>query len=201
MGVGATQKLNCAIDLQFHILDQGSTVSTQTSISLLLGGYSTVSTQYTVPAGWYPDPLGHPQLRWWNGEGWTEQVSAAPEPLVMQPSNFAWKTEEPTPAVVQPVVVQVVAEPVQQPSTAMTPAARELFALEAPRAATVVAQPVAPTLPAAGYTSNYKQAPAAVAPATPAQPEPTYTKYAVTNPELIPVTVATPPAAQPKYFQ
>lgn len=152
--------------------------------------------QYTVPAGWYPDPLGHPQLRWWNGEGWTEQVSAAPEPLVMQPSNYAWKAEEQA-----PVVVQVAAEPVQKPTTAMTPAARELFALEAPRAASVVAQPVAPTLPAAGYTNNYKQAPGATAPAAAAQPEATYTKYAVTNPELIPVPVATPPSAQPKYFQ
>ena len=65
-----------------------------------------MSDQYTVPAGWYPDPLGHPQLRWWNGEGWTEQVSAAPEPLVMEQSNYAWKNED-----VAPIIVQVAAEP------------------------------------------------------------------------------------------
>ena len=119
-----------------------------------------MSDQYTVPAGWYPDPLGHPQLRWWNGEGWTEQVSAAPEPLVMEQSNYAWKNED-----VAPIVVQVAAEPEPVVSTALTPAARELFALEAPRAAAKIEQPSAPTLPAAGYTNNYKQAPAASAPA------------------------------------
>ncbi|MCW4386216.1 DUF2510 domain-containing protein [Salinibacterium sp. SYSU T00001] len=30
-----------------------------------------------VEAGWYPDPLGHPQLRWWNNHEWTEYVSAS----------------------------------------------------------------------------------------------------------------------------
>jgi len=153
-----------------------------------------VSDQYTVPAGWYPDPLGHPQLRWWNGEGWTEQVSAAPEPLVMQQSNYAWKNED-----VAPIVVQVAAEPETAVSTALTPAARELFALEAPRAAAKIEQPAAPTLPAAGYTNNYKQAPGASAPAA-AQPETGYTKYAVTNPELIPVPVSTAAPAAPKYY-
>ena len=27
-----------------------------------------------APAGWYNDPLGIPQLRWWNGIGWTNHV-------------------------------------------------------------------------------------------------------------------------------
>ncbi|TIH37124.1 DUF2510 domain-containing protein [Subtercola vilae] len=27
-----------------------------------------------APAGWYPDPAGHPQQRWWNGSVWTEHV-------------------------------------------------------------------------------------------------------------------------------
>lgn len=160
-----------------------------------------MSDQYTVPAGWYPDPLGHPQLRWWNGEGWTEQVSAAPEPLVMQQSDYSWKTEDPA-----PIVVQVVAEPARAtaaPSTAVTPAARELFALEAPRAVTKIEQPAAPTLPAAGYTNNYKQAPAAQAAApaaAAAEPAVPYTKYAVTNPELVPVPVSNATATPPKYF-
>lgn len=153
-----------------------------------------MSDQYTVPAGWYPDPLGHPQLRWWNGEGWTEQVSAAPEPLIMQQSNYAWKNED-----VAPVVVQVAAEPERVAPTALTPAARELFALEAPRAAAKIEQPVAPTLPAAGYTNNYKQAPGVPVQAA-AQPETGYTKYAVTNPELIPVPVSTSTPVPPKFF-
>lgn len=29
-----------------------------------------------IPAGWYPDPLGLPQLRWWDGKAWTEFASA-----------------------------------------------------------------------------------------------------------------------------
>ena len=27
-----------------------------------------------APAGWYRDPLGIPQLRWWNGIGWTNHI-------------------------------------------------------------------------------------------------------------------------------
>lgn len=40
-------------------------------------------------AGWYPDPIADGQLRWWNGEGWTERTMA-PQP-------------EPTPSVVPAV--------------------------------------------------------------------------------------------------
>ncbi|HEV7742955.1 MAG TPA: DUF2510 domain-containing protein [Pseudolysinimonas sp.] len=31
-------------------------------------------TASAAPAGWYRDPLGIPQLRWWNGIGWTNHV-------------------------------------------------------------------------------------------------------------------------------
>ena len=27
-----------------------------------------------APAGWYRDPLGIPQLRWWNGMAWTNRI-------------------------------------------------------------------------------------------------------------------------------
>lgn len=164
-----------------------------------------MSDQYTVPAGWYPDPLGNPQLRWWNGEGWTEQVSPAPEPIVMQQSTFAWKNEDAAPVVVQVPVVQapvvqavVEPEPVRAAPAVMTPAARELFALEAPRAAAKVEQPAVPNLPAAGYTNNYKQAPGA--PVAVSTPETGYTKYAVTNPDLIPVPVSNSTSTPPRYF-
>ncbi|WP_433433291.1 DUF2510 domain-containing protein [Nonomuraea sp. CA-141351] len=39
-----------------------------------------------TPAGWYPDPYGEPQLRWWDGNQWTDAVHAqqpgqgAPQP-------------------------------------------------------------------------------------------------------------------------
>jgi len=41
-----------------------------------------------VPAGWYPDPLGLPQLRWWDNHAWTEHVSDARQP-VMQEATLA----------------------------------------------------------------------------------------------------------------
>lgn len=149
-----------------------------------------MSDQYSVPAGWYPDPLGHPQLRWWNGEGWTEQVSAAPEPLVMKPDNFAWKNDEAAPVVVQAT---------SQPTAASTPAARELFALEAPHAAAKVEQATKPTLPAAGYTNNYKL-PASVSTAETAAAPANYTKYAATTPEPVPVPVSSAPAEPNKFW-
>lgn len=57
-----------------------------------------------VPAGWYPDPLGLPQLRWWDSQAWTEHTaerrtfdesataaSAVPEPVasIPAPPGFA----------------------------------------------------------------------------------------------------------------
>jgi hypothetical protein len=34
-------------------------------------------SESAAPAGWYPDPLGIPQLRWWNGAAWTNHVQEA----------------------------------------------------------------------------------------------------------------------------
>jgi len=34
-------------------------------------------TDTQVRAGWYPDPLGAPQLRWWDGRAWTTHTSTA----------------------------------------------------------------------------------------------------------------------------
>lgn len=39
-----------------------------------------------VPAGWYPDPLGLPQLRWWDNHAWTEHVSDARQPMMSAPA-------------------------------------------------------------------------------------------------------------------
>lgn len=36
----------------------------------------------TTPApGWYPDPAGRPQLRWWDGGAWSAAAPAATSPL------------------------------------------------------------------------------------------------------------------------
>ena len=31
----------------------------------------SITQQSSIPAGWYPDPEGRPEKRWWNGSGWT----------------------------------------------------------------------------------------------------------------------------------
>jgi hypothetical protein len=48
-----------------------------------------------VPAGWYPDPLGLPQLRWWDNHAWTEHVSDARQPMVAQENATATATALP----------------------------------------------------------------------------------------------------------
>ncbi|MDP3207677.1 MAG: DUF2510 domain-containing protein [Rhodoglobus sp.] len=41
---------------------------------------------FGVPAGWYPDPLGLPQLRWWDAQSWTEHTSEVRAPMIAQPA-------------------------------------------------------------------------------------------------------------------
>lgn len=41
---------------------------------------------FGVPAGWYPDPLGLPQLRWWDAQAWTEHTSEVRAPMIVQPA-------------------------------------------------------------------------------------------------------------------
>jgi len=38
---------------------------------------SSTSSSAAAPAGWYADPSGRFELRYWNGEKWTEHVSRA----------------------------------------------------------------------------------------------------------------------------
>ncbi len=51
-----------------------------------------------VPAGWYPDPLGLPQLRWWDNHAWTEHTSDARQPMMAQETTttkLAYADDEP----------------------------------------------------------------------------------------------------------
>ena len=46
-----------------------------------------------VPAGWYPDPLGLPQLRWWDNHSWTEHPSDARRPATPSQSRPATRVD------------------------------------------------------------------------------------------------------------
>ena len=45
----------------------------------------------TPAAGWYPDPAGSPQTRWWDGTRWTDHYSAPTAPVVT-PAVTPWST-------------------------------------------------------------------------------------------------------------
>ena len=46
-------------------------------------------TQSAAPAGWYRDPLGIPQLRWWNGIAWTNHIQENRAEVHAWTSDFA----------------------------------------------------------------------------------------------------------------
>lgn len=54
--------------------------------------------KFGVPAGWYPDPLGLPQLRWWDAQAWTEHTSEARAPIVLQPASRVSYADEELPS-------------------------------------------------------------------------------------------------------
>ncbi len=48
----------------------------------------------TTPAGWYPDPSGGPNQRWWDGAQWTDQLSSpyAPAETLKAPEGTVTNT-------------------------------------------------------------------------------------------------------------
>lgn len=80
-----------------------------------------------VPAGWYPDPLGLPQLRWWDNHAWTEHTSDARQPMVAQETvtaKLAYADDEP--------VETLPREELHSDSGAKSPAAEPAFATADP---------------------------------------------------------------------
>lgn len=55
-------------------------------IKAVLTNLANMTTQ--TPAGWYPDPYGEPQLRWWDGSQWTDALHAQePQGQSQQPAS------------------------------------------------------------------------------------------------------------------
>ncbi|TPW74568.1 DUF2510 domain-containing protein [Schumannella soli] len=50
-------------------------------------------TTTAAPAGWYRDPLGLPQLRWWNGMTWTNTIQETRPEVHVGESAFASASE------------------------------------------------------------------------------------------------------------
>lgn len=77
-GVGAIEFLFCCIPfwivfgaiLWFALLRNRPTTPTY-----MPPGQEPLATQQTTPAGWYADPLGNHQLRYWDGWQWTQHVA------------------------------------------------------------------------------------------------------------------------------
>ncbi len=77
-----------------------------------------------VPAGWYPDPYKASELRWWDGQSWTDSIHppAAPEPVappVSAPPVSAPPVSAPPvsapPASAPPVSAEPTPEPEPEP--------------------------------------------------------------------------------------
>ena len=51
-------------------------------------GTSHAPTRTAIPAGWYPDPRGSAQRRWWDGTAWTHALEAPPEPVAPAYANL-----------------------------------------------------------------------------------------------------------------
>ncbi|MCS5717932.1 DUF2510 domain-containing protein [Herbiconiux sp. CPCC 205763] len=58
---------------------------------------SNADGNQTTPAGWYADPAGSPQLRWWDGTAWTDHLQPAQAP-VAQPAHASAPAAAPSPA-------------------------------------------------------------------------------------------------------
>ena len=70
-GWGATTSTSTAADTG------GWSSSTQAATTPASTPASSAPSTPSVPAGWYADPAGRYELRYWDGSAWTEHVSRA----------------------------------------------------------------------------------------------------------------------------
>ncbi|MEU6711608.1 DUF2510 domain-containing protein [Nonomuraea sp. NPDC046802] len=107
-----------------------------------------------TPAGWYPDPYGEPQLRWWDGDQWTDATHAQEQPSggPRQPASGPQPQPQPQP---QPP------QPQSDPDWSATPANPTLQFGQPTHGQSAYGQPVPPTqwsgTPGPGYGPPPKQ--------------------------------------------
>jgi hypothetical protein len=153
---------------------------------------------FGAPAGWYPDPLGLPQLRWWNNHAWTEQTSAARQPMVMQDTKFAWADDElPTRREERERERQ---RGEREPASRSKPTAATLRELEPPRAFTKIDDTPAP-VDEQNYTGFSEQSHQGAGPqadyAEPSYGEPLRQEHTSTTPSFDSLFDPAPAAATP----
>lgn len=118
----------------------------------------------SVPAGWYPDPLGLPQLRWWDGNAWTEftsttAVEAEPE-VDDEPTRVIDLDDDlDDDALDDDVASEMHAEPESEPEAEPEPAIDpepEVDTASAPPSAALVPEPISaePTDPFEAAEAN-----------------------------------------------
>ncbi|MEU8401118.1 DUF2510 domain-containing protein [Nonomuraea sp. NPDC048892] len=73
-----------------------------------------------TPAGWYPDPYGEPQLRWWDGSQWTDALHAQ-EPPGRQPASGPQPQPSSQPSAQAPTQAFPQPQPQSQPSSQPQP--------------------------------------------------------------------------------
>ena len=64
-------------DLAAQVSEPETVVATEPVVAVVAEPEVAPAAESTVPAGWYADPSGRFELRYWDGAAWTEHVSRA----------------------------------------------------------------------------------------------------------------------------
>ena len=64
-------------DLAAQVSEPETVVAAEPVVAVVAEPEVTSAAESTVPAGWYADPSGRFELRYWDGAAWTEHVSRA----------------------------------------------------------------------------------------------------------------------------